>query len=389
MSRSTRDLKRLLYFGLLFPLIALNVWMLGVVLNYFQQLVTLLTVSAILAFLLDYPVRAFEKVRIPRAIGIIIVLLITVALLTVVGVTLIPMLVNQSAQLFNNIPQWLDAGKAHGVALEAWAKRLNLPIDLQGFSGRLSSQIESQTQELAKQALGVAIGTLSSFVDTILVIVMAFYMLLYGGQLWAGVIMMLPKPFGVAFSKALRLNFHNFFLSQFVLALFMTVSLIPIFLILKVPYALLFALLIGIAELIPFIGAALGIGLVSLLVLLQDFWLSLWVGLSATLLQQIRDNLIAPKMMGDFTGLNPIWIFVALLLGLKIAGVLGVFIAVPVAGTIKATIDTLQQYQFDRVALGRSLSRQPEKPEAVEFRDWDDEALDENLNHPGKKDSLE
>ena len=57
MSRSTRDLKRLLYFGLLFPLVALNVWMFGMVLTYFQQLVTLLIVSAILAFLLDYPVQ--------------------------------------------------------------------------------------------------------------------------------------------------------------------------------------------------------------------------------------------------------------------------------------------------------------------------------------------
>jgi predicted PurR-regulated permease PerM len=351
MSRSTRDLKRLLYFGLLFPLVALNVWMLGVVLTYFQQLVTLLIVSAILAFLLDYPVRAFEKIRIPRAIGIIIVLLLTVTLLTVVAVTVIPMLVNQSAQLFGNIPGWLEAAKSHGVALEAWAKQLNLPIDLQGFSGRLSGQIESQSQEFAKQALGFAIGTLSSFVDTMLVIVMAFYMLLYGGQLWDGMISVLPKPFGGAFSEALRLNFHNFFLSQFVLALFMTVTLIPVFIILKVPYALLFALLIGIAELIPFIGAALGIGSVFLLVMLQDFWLSWWVGLAAGLLQQIRDNLIAPKMMGDFTGLNPIWIFVALLLGLKIAGILGVFIAVPVAGTVKATIDALLQHQSDRQAI--------------------------------------
>lgn len=343
MSRSTRDLKRLLYFGLLFPLIALNVWMFGVVLTYFQQLVTLLIVSAILAFLLDYLVRAFERMQIPRAIGIIIVLLATVTCLVVVGVTVIPILIDQSAQLFKNLPNWLEVGKSHGMALETWAKGRNLPIDLQGFTGRLSGQIESQSQELAKQALGFAIGTLSSFMDSLLVIVMAFYMLLYGGQLWNGLIGVLPQPFGKAFSVALRLNFHNFFLSQFVLALFMTVTLIPVFLILKVPYALLFALLIGIAELIPFIGAALGIGSVTGLVLLQDFWLSVWVGVAATVLQQVRDNLIAPKLMGDFTGLNPIWIFVSLLFGLKIAGLLGVFIAVPIAGTVKATIDALTQ----------------------------------------------
>jgi predicted PurR-regulated permease PerM len=337
-----RDLKRLLYVGLLFPMVTLNVWVLGVVLTYFQQLVTLLIVSAILAFLLDYVVRGLERVRVPRSGAVILVLLGTVAVLGIVGVTLVPLLVTQSVQLFNNIPNWLEASRGHVTELDTWAKGRNFPIDLQGFSGRLSGQIESQSQELAKQALGLALGTLSSMVDTIFVIIMAFYMLLYGGQLWRGLIGLLPERLGIALSHALRINFHNFFLSQFVLALFMTVTLIPVFLILKVPYALLFALLIGLAELIPFVGAALGIGGVTLLLMFQDFWMAFSVGVAGTTLQQIRDNVLAPKIMGDLTGLNPIWIFVALLLGLKIAGVLGIFIAVPLAGTVKATIDELQ-----------------------------------------------
>lgn len=336
-----RDLKRLLYFGLLFPTVTLNVWVLGGVLSYFQQLVTLLIVSAILAFLLDYVVRGLERVRVPRSGAIILVLLATVAILGIVGVTLVPILVTQSVQLFNNIPSWLETSRGHVIGLDAWAKSKNFPIDLQVLSSRVSGQIESQSQELARQALGVAIGTLSSLVDTIFVIVMAFYMLLYGGQLWRGLIGRLPDRFGSEFGHALRVNFHNFFLSQFVLALFMTMTLIPIFLVLRVPYALLFALLIGLAELIPFVGAALGIGGVTLLVMFQDFWLAFSVGMAGTILQQIRDNLIAPKIMGDLTGLNPIWIFVSLLLGLKIAGILGVFIAVPLAGAIKATIDAI------------------------------------------------
>ena len=93
-----------------------------------------------------------------------------------------------SALIFNNIPNWLEASRGHVIGLDAWARSRNFPIDLQALSSRVSGQIESQTQELAKQALGVAIGTLSSLVDTIFVIVMAFYMLLYGGQLWRGLI---------------------------------------------------------------------------------------------------------------------------------------------------------------------------------------------------------
>jgi predicted PurR-regulated permease PerM len=174
-----------------------------------------------------------------------------------------------------------------------------------------------------------------------IVVVLAFYMLLYGDRLWRGLLRLFPREFSQPFNQALHLNFHKFLLSQFLLALFMTVTLTPIFLIMKVPFALLFTLFIGVCELIPLIGAALGIGTVTLLLLVQNPQMALWVGMICLVLQQVRDNGIAPKLMGDFTGLNPIWIFVVLLLGLQVGGVLGAFIAVPIAGTINSTIEAM------------------------------------------------
>jgi predicted PurR-regulated permease PerM len=122
----------------------------------------------------------------------------------------------------------------------------------------------------------------------------------------------------------------------------MVVTLTPIFLIIKVPFALLFAILIGISELIPFIGASLGIGLVTILVLLQNWWLAVQVALVAVVMQQVKDNLLAPRLLGNFIGLNPIWIFVAILMGYEIAGLLGTLVAVPIAGTIKGTFDAIK-----------------------------------------------
>ena len=121
--------------------------------------------------------------------------------------------------------------------------------------------------------------------------------------------------------------------------------LTPIFLFLQVPFALLFALLIGVSQLIPLIGATLAIGLVTLLIMFQNVWLAMWAGLLAVIVQQIKDNLLAPKLMGNFTGLNPLWIFIALLMGLQIAGFLGVLVAVPIAGTLKTTMDAVRGKQ--------------------------------------------
>jgi len=343
MMRRSANLQRLLLLGLSGPIIALNIWVLSQIFRYFEHLFAVLTIAAILAFLLNYAVRIFERFRLSRAQAVIVVLLLTLTFLAVVGVTLVPILVDQSVQLLKNIPDWLQESNQNLDYLDTWAKNRRLPLDLKGFSHRVSVRVENQVQALAGQAFGVALGTVSGLIDVVFVVVLAFYMLLYGDRLWFGLINLLPSQIGLPLSESLRLNFQNYFLTQLILGLFMVATLTPIFLVLKIPYALLFALLIGVAELIPFIGATLGIGLVTILVMLQDFWLAIRVLSAAIFMQQIKDNFLAPKLMGDFTGLNPIWIFIALLMGGQIAGLLGVILSVPLAGTIKDTIDTIRR----------------------------------------------
>jgi predicted PurR-regulated permease PerM len=213
----------------------------------------------------------------------------------------------------------------------------------------VSNQINASTQTLVQQIASGAVGfagtLLSGLLDIVLIFVLAFYMLLYGGRVWSGFINLLPSNIGIPLTQSLQINFRNFFLTQLLLGLFMILTLTPIFLFLKVPFALLFAILIGVSELIPFIGATLGISLVTMLMLLQNWWLALPVAGAAIVMQQIKDNLLSPKLLGDFIGLNPIWIFVAILMGFEIGGLLGTLVAVPIAGTIKGTFDAIKNNQ--------------------------------------------
>jgi predicted PurR-regulated permease PerM len=86
--------------------------------------------------------------------------------------------------------------------------------------------------------------------------------------------------------------------------------------------------------LIPGIGATLGIGLVCILLLSQSVWLSLQVLVSCIALQQVEENLLLPHIMKDSLDINPVVMFFALIVGARVAGVLGMFLAVPVAGVI-------------------------------------------------------
>ena len=63
--------------------------------------------------------------------------------------------------------------------------------------------------------------------------------------------------------------------------------------------------------------------------------------IAAIVIQQVKDNLLAPKLMGEFTGLNPIAILICLLTGGQIAGLLGIIVSVPIVGTIKGTLDAI------------------------------------------------
>ncbi len=357
--RSSPDLQRLLILGLSGPLLALNLWILSSIFLYFQHLITVLVVAAILAFLLNYPVRFIERFYRSRSQAVILVLLLTLTLLIVLGFTLVPIIMTQTAELLNNLPAWLDTSTTNFDRLSDWTRSRRLPLDLRAMATSIYARVDSQLQVLATQVLGFALGTLSGLLDTMLVIVLAFYKLLYGKKLWLGLVGLLPAQIGIPLSEALRLNFQNFFISQLLLGFFMFATLTPIFLIMGVPYALLFALLIGLAELIPFVGATLGIGLVTILVMLNSFWLATRVAIAAIVMQQIKDNVLAPRLMGEFIGLNPILIFIALLMGAKVAGILGVIIAVPIAGTIKDTIDAIRLLRQTRAITGETFSGEP------------------------------
>lgn len=343
MRRFPANLQNLLIIGLGFPIIGLNLWVLSQFFRYFEHLITILTIAALIAFLLNYPVKILERVNFRRVPAIVGVLMIAGALLVILGVTVVPSAIDQTTELVRQVPEWIQASNNNINAWEEWGKSKGFPLDLNVLRTQINAKIDTQLQIIGTQAVGLAVGTLSGVFDTLSIVVLSVYMLLYGDRLWKGMVTMLPERIGMPLSESLRLNFQNFFISQLLLGTFMASTLTPIFFVLRVPFGLSFAILIGASELIPFIGASLGIGLVTILIMLKNFGLGISVLIASIIMQQIKDNLLAPKLMGEFIGLNPIAILICLLAGGQIAGLLGVIISVPIAGTIKGTIDTIRQ----------------------------------------------
>jgi len=112
---------------------------------------------------------------------------------------------------------------------------------------------------------------------------------------------------------------------------------------LKIPYSLLISLIVGITNMIPYFGPFIG-AIPAVLITLattvaqKGFLPSLWVIIFILVLQQFDGNILGAKILGDSTGLSPFWIIFAITIGGAVAGVLGMFIGVPIFAVIYTTL---------------------------------------------------
>jgi predicted PurR-regulated permease PerM len=333
--------------SLAFPLAALNGWLLIVAFRYFQDPIAIFVTATLIAFILNYPVQFLVARQVPRTRAVFGVVGIAFLLLSVAGVTLAPIVFSQFNDLANRLPSWLESGSQQLRTLNDWAIERNLPIDLTGIATQLSDRLSGQLQSLTGQLLDLILSTVGSVLNLVLTLILTFYILLHGEQLWEGICDWLPMPIGVRVRPLLSQNFHNYYVGQASLAAMMGGAMTLAFVLLRVPFGLLFGLGVGVMAFFPF-GGALGICLVSLLMALQSFWLGVRVLAVAIIIEQAIENGIAPKLLGGFTGLNPVWVLVSLLVGARVGGILGLLIAVPMAGFIKSTATVLRSDRGER-----------------------------------------
>jgi predicted PurR-regulated permease PerM len=329
---------RWLSIGLALPLVILNGWVLLLLMNYFSDVVTQLVLAIVLAFVLEYPVEFLQRLKIPRITAILVVLLVAILVFIVLGLTLVPTLLGQVNDFANRLPTWVDSSSEQLQVFQTWAETRNLPIDISKLIIQLEGKLSTQLQQITGQVLGVVLNTITSIFGLVLTLVLTFNLLLHGQRLWEGIFRWFPPEGGSKIRQIFRQNFQNYFVGQATLALLMGSAMTIAFVLIQLPFGLLFGLGIGILTLFPF-GAAFGIVVVSVLTSLKSIWLGFNVLAIATVIDQLVENGIAPQLIGGFTGLNPVWILVSLLVGTKIGGLLGLLIAVPLASTIKSITD--------------------------------------------------
>jgi predicted PurR-regulated permease PerM len=344
------NLPKWLNIGLAFPIIILNGWLLIQLINYFQPLVSVVSVAILLAFILDYPIQILQNRRVTRNLAILLVLLLSVIILGAIVVILVPLILEQLNELANLLPYWIESGTQQIEALQNWASTQQLPINLSGLANEILGKISSQLQSFTGKILGFALDTIGNLLNVLITIVLTIYLVLNGEGLWDGIYLWFPKNMAKKVRELLREDFNNYFIGQATLGAILAIAITLAFLALRVPLSLLFGLGIGFFSLFPF-GTGIGIAIVSLLVSLKDFGLGIEVAIIGVAIDQINSNIVAPRILGNLTGLNPVWVVISLLMGAKLGGVLGLLVAIPLASFIKDIADTWRNGEFNKSAV--------------------------------------
>ncbi|MDB9446427.1 AI-2E family transporter [Anabaena sp. CS-542/02] len=304
-------------------------WAIAQVLAYFSTVIVIFIFAGILAFLLNYPVKWSERF-LPHGIAVIVVFLLSLFILVGLIATLGFSVLSQFQELLEQAPQFIEYAISLLDRLQNILIRFNFQVNFELLEEELRNQILS--------GIGTGWATfqwlLTNLVDLILVVVVAFFMLLDGERVWNFIMKIFPQNIGHHLTTAIQQNFLGFFWGRLLLSLFFGVSAFLVFIFLQLPYALFLAAIAGVFDLIPGIGATIGITLVALIILPQGIWLSLQVLIACVVLQQIEENLLMPRIMQGSINMNPVFMFFALLVGATVAGLVGIFLSIPIAGVL-------------------------------------------------------
>lgn len=304
------------------------------------------------AYLLHPLVNAIDKRTPFDRVGAVLIVYALIALVFGSLVVLaVPGLAAQLSAIQTRGPE-LAANTAEAAkGLQEQLDRAGVPVNIGNLVGTLPSRLGDAAGSIAADALGFASATAAIIFNFTLVLIIGFIMLLDGDQLWhrfTGALSKELRSEAELFRQSADKSFGGFVRGSLLLGLFYGVATLLYLVPLGVPFAGVLAVVAGLAVIIPFFGPIIAMVPVIAITLLGAPQQLVWVLVLTLLLQQVTLNVLGPRILGTAVGIHPIFVFLALLLGSRIAGFWGVLMAMPIAGIIA----TFVRYGYE-VGKGR------------------------------------
>ena len=296
----------------------------------------------VIAFLLDSFVSLLVRIHIPRRISVVVVFVVFLVCLVVLLVGFLPLLSDQISQLFQQLPSMIGGIQKALMLLPERYPDFISEAQIRNIIVFLSSELTSAGQRLLSMSVASVRGVISVIVYLILVPFLVFFFLKDKTAIlhWLGGFLPDNRVLATEVWHEVNRQIGNYIRGKIWEIIIIWVVTYITFLGLKLEFAMLLALLVGLSVLIPYIGAAVMYLPVALVAYFQ------W-GLSAefvyaliaySIIQLVDGNLLAPLLLSGVVNLHPVAIISAVLVFGGLWGFWGLIFAVPLATLVHAVI---------------------------------------------------
>ncbi len=202
---------------------------------------------------------------------------------------------------------------------------------------------------ISQNIVNILIKVGESFISLAVIPIITYYLISEGDFLNSKLLLILPTKQRQMFKNVasdIDKLLSRYIVSQLILCLIIGILTFLSLIILKVDFPIWLSILNAIMNIIPYFGPMFGAIPAIFIALLHSTEKAIWTAILLAIIQQIEGDIISPKIIGDSISIHPIMIILLLLLGEKIAGFIGMVLAVPVAVIIKVIYEDINYHLF-------------------------------------------
>ncbi|HSH35685.1 AI-2E family transporter [Schnuerera sp.] len=300
-------------------------------------------ISAVLAYLFNPIINFFEKRNIPRGWGILIVYMVIIGVVFILSFLVIPKTGREIKRFVNIIPIYFEKFSQFidNLYYKYYTNIDNMPPILQGIEGVILNSFQNVENviitSVSKFFEGI-ISTFSKVVSLILIPILTFYFLKDKEYFKNKIYLTIPKKrrkevkeLSLEIDRALS----QFIRGRLILAIYVGIATTILLLILKIEFAVVIGIITGIADIIPYFGPFIGFLPAVFFALLNSPVKAIWVAILFVGIQWVENNVLAPKIIGETTGIHPVTILLALVIGGGVFGIMGMIFSIPAVAVFK------------------------------------------------------
>jgi len=310
---------------------------------FVRDILLVVFVSLILASAFDPWVDWFQKHKIQRGWGILIIYLVALTILAGTVYLIIPPIATEVKELSKDFPLYWEKISSSVNSFRDYSNS-------QGWTGQIQQSLDGLQANVnaLEAAAGGVFDTVFAFfggiISFFIIAVLTFYLAVEEHamkRVLRSLVSVKYQPYVTHLTNRIQGKIGMWLRGQLVLSLIIFLLSWFGLTILGVKYALVLALFAGVMELVPYLGPFLGAIPAVFIAFTQSSGLALGVIIVYVVIQQLENHIIVPKVMQKAVGLNPIITIIAMMVGFKLAGILGIILAVPVATAISVVIGDL------------------------------------------------